>query len=120
MFQFCADAPAFDKSVMRFMLDGHNLEVRDAMFALMAGSDLFVSKRVGDQVFVSPDFNQPMEKQREKTMQRIHFLLNKGIFKGWLTKQSPEDSLRRAAIFEALGTFDHSLAIKLGVHVTLW
>ena len=50
------------------MLDGHNLEVRDAVFALMAGSDLFVSKRVGDQVFVSPDFNQTMEKQREKTL----------------------------------------------------
>ena len=42
---------------MRFMLDGHNLEVRDAMFALMAGNDFFVFKRVSDQVFVSSDFN---------------------------------------------------------------
>jgi acyl-CoA oxidase len=102
------------------MLDGRNLEVRDAMFALMAGTDLFVSKRVGDQVFVSPDFNQPMEKQRVRTMHRIPFYSTKRIFKGWLTKQSSEDSMWRAAIFEILGTFDHSLAIKLRFHAILW
>ena len=33
------------------------------MFALMAGNDIFVSRKVGNQVFVSPDFNQPMEKK---------------------------------------------------------
>jgi hypothetical protein len=54
----CENGPWFLVVMMRFMLDGHNLKVRDAMFALMASSDLFVSKRVGDQVFVSSDFNQ--------------------------------------------------------------
>ena len=46
-------------------------------------------------------------------MQRIPFLFNKGIFEGWLMKQSYEDSLRQAATFETWGTFDRSLAINL-------
>ena len=101
-------------------MDGHNIQERDYIFNLMASSELFVLKRVGDKVFVCPDFNQPMEEQREKTMERILFLLSKGVFKGWLTQSSQEDSLRRAAIYESLGLFDHSLTIKLGVHITLW
>ena len=63
---------------MRLMLDGHNLEVRDAMFALMAGSDLFVSKRAGDQISVSPDFNQPMKNRKRKLCSEFFFYSTKG------------------------------------------
>ena len=104
---------------MRLLLDGHDLETRDWAFELMAKSDLFVSRRVGEGVFASPDFNQPMDELREKTLERFMFLGSKGTFKDFFSV-SVEESLRRTALFETIGIFDHALAIKLGVHFHLW
>ncbi|KAG0599354.1 hypothetical protein M758_12G146000 [Ceratodon purpureus] len=114
-----SEKPSFDTSAMRLLLDGHDLEARDWAFELMAKSDLFVSRRVGDKVFASPDFNEPMDEQREKTFQRIRFLASKGAFKDFFST-SVEKLLRRTALFETIGIFDHSLVIKLGVHFHLW
>jgi len=115
-----AEEPAFDKSAMRALLDGHDLELRDWIFNLMATSDLFVSRRVGDKVFASPDFNEPMDDIRDKMWERMLFLLHNGVFKNFLTDQSVESYLRRNAVFETVNIFDHALAVKLGVHYNLW
>ncbi|KAG0576313.1 hypothetical protein KC19_5G071100 [Ceratodon purpureus] len=111
---------AFDKSAMRALLDGHDLETRDWLFNLMAKSDLFVSRKVGDKVFASPDFNEPMDEMRDKTLERIFFLLRNGVFKDFLKDNSIENSLKQMAVWEVLGIFDHALSVKLGVHFILW
>jgi acyl-CoA oxidase len=115
-----SEEPAFDKSEMRQLLDGHDLELRDGLFSLMASSDLFVSRRVGYTVFASPDFNEPMGAMRDKVGERILFLLRHDVFKNFLTDQSVASYLRRNAVFETLNIFDHGLAVKLGVHYNLW
>lgn len=71
-------------------------------------------------MFVSPDYNQSMEQQREATMKRIAYLLDRGVFRGWLTGDGPQEELRKLALHEVIGMYDHSLAIKIGVHVFLW
>ncbi|XP_024393119.1 acyl-coenzyme A oxidase 3, peroxisomal [Physcomitrium patens] len=114
------DKSSFDKSVMRELLDGHHVALRDSFANLMISSDLFVNKRVGNLTFATPNFNTTMEEHRDKTLDRILFFRSKGVFKGWLTDSSVDHALKRAALFETLGTFDHSLAIKLGVHIHLW
>lgn len=101
-------------------MDGHNLEERDWLFGLMMQSNLFCPRKSGGRVFVSPDYNQSMEQQREMTMKRINYLLDRGVFKGWLTGERAEAEMRKFAGFEALGIYDHSLTIKLGVHFFLW
>lgn len=53
-------------------------------------------------------------------MKRIEYLLDNGVFKGWLTDNGIEAVWRKFALFEAIGIYDHSLAIKLGVHFHLW
>lgn len=105
---------------MRCLLDGHNIPERNFMFNLMASSELFQAKKVGNTIFLSPDYNQTMEEQRDVTLARILFLREKGVFKGWLTDRTQESDLKRSALFESFGIFDHSLAIKLGVHIHLW
>lgn len=90
------------------------------LFRLMEQSSLFCPRRRGDRVFVGPDYNDSKEKQREITMERIGYLLQNGIFEGWLTKSGEEIELRKMALNEVIGLFDHSLAIKLGVHFFLW
>lgn len=105
---------------MRALLDGHDLEIRDWVFNLMASSDLFVSRRVGDKVFASPDFNEPMDDMRDKSMERILFLHRNGAFKNFLTALSVESYLRRNAVFETVNIFDHGLTVMLGVHYILW
>lgn len=105
---------------MRQLMDGHHVQERDATFNWMAGSDLFRFKQVGNDVFVSPDYNQTMESQRSMTRERILYMLRKGLFRGWLTNTDRESLLLRAAIFECCAIFDHSLSIKLGVHFHLW
>ncbi|KAK4286111.1 hypothetical protein QN277_002717 [Acacia crassicarpa] len=111
---------AFDVKEMRNLMDAHHLEDRDWLFGLMTHSNLFNPRRLGGRVFVSPDFNQSMEQQRELTMRRIEYLLDRGVFQGWLTGTGPEFELRRFAYQEVLGMYDHSIAIKLGVHFFLW
>ncbi|XP_024366306.1 acyl-coenzyme A oxidase 3, peroxisomal [Physcomitrium patens] len=118
--EFHCDNSSFDKSIMRELLDGHHVDLRDSFTDLLMSSDLFTSKRVGDRVFASPNFNLTMAEQRDKTLERILFLRSEGVFKGWLSDSSVDDALKRAALFETMGIFDHSLVIKLGVHIHLW
>ncbi|EPS62711.1 hypothetical protein M569_12075, partial [Genlisea aurea] len=112
--------PSFDVESMRKLMDGHNVDDRVWLFNLLVQSDLFNGKLRGGKVFVVPDYNQTMEQQREITMERIRYLLDHGVFKGWLTEKGAESELRKLALLEVLGIFDHSLAIKLGVHFFLW
>ncbi|KAJ7542883.1 hypothetical protein O6H91_09G016000 [Diphasiastrum complanatum] len=101
-------------------MDGHDVVLRDAVFDLMASSELFHLKKVGEQLYVGPDYNEPFHVQREMTMKRIFFLRDKGLFKGWLTDNGQEVAYKKLAIQETFGIFDHSLAIKNGVHFQLW
>ncbi|XP_055807401.1 acyl-coenzyme A oxidase 3, peroxisomal-like isoform X1 [Solanum dulcamara] len=110
----------FDIKEMRKLMDGHNLVERDWLFGLMLQSNLFNPIQRGGKVFVSPDYSQSKEQQREITMRRIGYLLEHGVFKKWLTGKGPEDELRKLGLLDCLGIFDHSLAIKTGVHFFLW
>ncbi|XP_051151873.1 acyl-coenzyme A oxidase 3, peroxisomal-like [Andrographis paniculata] len=111
---------SFDVNSMRKLLDGHNLEDRDWLFNLLLQSKLFNPKMRGGKVFVVPDYNQSMEQQREITMKRIQYMLDHGVFEGWLTGKGFEDEMRKLALLEVIQVFDHSLAIKVGVHFFLW
>ncbi|CAN1230130.1 Acyl-coenzyme A oxidase 3, peroxisomal [Linum perenne] len=110
----------FDARRMRELLDAHNIQDRDWLFGLMMQSKLFNPQEKGGRVFVMPDFNQTKEQQREMTMKRIEYLLERGVFDGWLTTRGPEAEMRKFAFMETLGIFDQSLAIKIGVHFFLW
>ncbi|GFP79159.1 acyl-coenzyme a oxidase 3 peroxisomal [Phtheirospermum japonicum] len=111
---------SFDVKSMRKLMDGHNLEDRDWIFNLMIQSKLFNPQLRGGKVFVVPDYNQSMEQQREITMKRIQYLLDNGVFRRWLTGKGFEDEMRKLALLEVIEVFDHSLAIKIGVHFFLW
>lgn len=101
-------------------MDGHDLAVRDWTYRLIEQSPLFCPRQRGGKVFVGPDYNQTKEQQREMTMRRIEFLMRNGVFEGWLTAEGEEAELRKMAIHEVLGMYDHSLAIKIGVDFFLW
>ncbi|KAJ7546644.1 hypothetical protein O6H91_08G048700 [Diphasiastrum complanatum] len=109
-----------DVVAMRQLMDGHDVDLRDEVYNLMANEKLFQLKKVGGQVYVGPDYNEPFQLQRYHTMQRIYFLRDKGLFKGELTDDSFERAFRKLAIHDCLAIFDHSLGIKLGVHFQLW
>lgn len=53
-------------------------------------------------------------------MKRIEYLAERGVFNGWLTASGAEAELRKLAFSEVLGIYDHSIAIKVGVHFFLW
>ncbi|KAI3859267.1 hypothetical protein MKW98_007648 [Papaver atlanticum] len=110
----------FDTEEMRKLLDDHNFDDRDWLFGLLMQSKLFCPKTSGGKVFVTPDFNQSKEQQREVTMKRIEYLLDRGVFNGWLTKTGVEAEKRKFALLDVIGIYDHSLAIKVGVHFFLW
>lgn len=110
----------FDTAEMRKLLDDHNFDDRDWLFGLLMQSKLFCPKTSGGKVFVTPDFNQSKEQQREVTMKRIEYLLDRGVFNGWLTKTGVEAEKRKFALLDVIGIYDHSLAIKVGVHFFLW
>ena len=111
---------AFDVNEMRKLIDGHHVEERDWLFGLIRQSKVFNPRVSGRRVFMSPDYNQSMEQQREMTWKRIVYLQERGVFKGWLTEKEEEIEMRKFACFEVLGIFDHSISIKLGVHFFLW
>ncbi|CAI9787648.1 unnamed protein product [Fraxinus pennsylvanica] len=111
---------SFDVASMRKLMDGHNLGDRDWLFNLMVQSELFNPRLRGGKVFVAPDYNQSMEQQREMTMKRIEYLLDRGVFKGWLTGKGPEAEMKKFALLEVIEIFDYALAIKIGVHFLLW
>ena len=110
----------FDTRSLRKLLDGERTYELEYMWKMMIKSNLFCPRERGGKVFISPDFNQPMEQQREMTMKRIDYLREQGAFDGWLTRKGPEAELWGFTRAEAVGYFDHSLAIKLGVHFFLW
>ena len=111
----------FQVKEMRKLLDGHNLEDRDWLYGIIIQSNLFSRKiRGGGKVFVSPDYNETMEQQREISMKRILYFLENGVFKGWLTETGPEAELKKFALYEVCGMYDYSLSAKLGVHFLLW
>ncbi|KAH0905772.1 hypothetical protein HID58_037599 [Brassica napus] len=111
----------FQVKEMRKLLDGHNLEDRDWLYGIIIQSNLFNRKeRGGGKVFVSPDYNETMEQQREISMKRIMYFLENGVFKGWLTETGPESELKKFALYEVCGMYDYSLSAKLGVHFLLW
>ncbi|OMO67805.1 hypothetical protein CCACVL1_20302 [Corchorus capsularis] len=111
---------AFDIKEMRKLVDRHHVEERDWLFGMMRQSEVFNPRERGGKVFVTPDYNQSMEQQREMTWKRIEYLRDRGVFKGWLTERSEESEMRCFACMEVMCTFDHSLAIKVGVHFFLW
>ncbi|KAF2295044.1 hypothetical protein GH714_031224 [Hevea brasiliensis] len=110
----------FDTNEMRKLLDMHNIEDRDWLFGLMRQSKVFNPQEKGGRVYVAPDYNQSMEQQREMTMRRIAYLLERGVFNGWLTGKGLESEMKKFAFLEVVGIFDHSLSVKLGVHFFLW
>ncbi|XP_047081191.1 acyl-coenzyme A oxidase 3, peroxisomal-like [Lolium rigidum] len=112
--------PAFSPTELRALLDGHHLRDRDWVFGAMEESPLFCPRRSGGKIFLSPDYNEGKEGQREATMRRIGYLTRRGVFRGWLTEPGPEAELRKLALLEALSVYDHSLVIKIGVHFFLW
>jgi acyl-CoA oxidase len=112
--------PAFSPTELRALLDGHHLRDRDWVFGAMEESPLFCPRRAGGKVFLSPDYNEGKEGQREATMRRIGYLTRRGVFRGWLTEPGPDAELRKLALLEALSVYDHSLVIKIGVHFFLW
>ncbi|CAI9787647.1 unnamed protein product [Fraxinus pennsylvanica] len=93
---------SFDVTSMRKLMDGHNLGDRDWLFNLMVQSELFNPRLRGGKVFVMPDYNHSMEQQREMTKKRIEFLLDHGVFKGWLTGKGPEAVLKKFALLEVI------------------
>ncbi|KAF0903612.1 hypothetical protein E2562_028173 [Oryza meyeriana var. granulata] len=113
-------APAFSLLELRALLDGHHLRERDWAFRAMEESPLFCPRRCGGKVLVSPDYNEGKEGQREATMRRVGYLARRGVFRGWLTEPGPDAELRKLALLDCLGVYDHSLAIKVGVHFFLW
>ncbi|GLJ37853.1 hypothetical protein SUGI_0770070 [Cryptomeria japonica] len=113
--------PTFDIGAMRKLMHGHNVEDREWIFNLMANSDLFITNKKAGKVYAIPDYDKPMEHQCEMTMKRIRYLLEKGVFKGWVTNTSSEHETRRhAAILECLGIYDHSLFMILNVQFYVW
>ncbi|KAJ8435618.1 hypothetical protein Cgig2_012272 [Carnegiea gigantea] len=110
----------FDIKEMRALLDMHNIEDRDSLFNLIIQSNLFNPRKVGSRVFVSPDYNQSMEQQREMTMKRLEYLVDCGVFKGWTTERGPEVELKRMAVNDVISIYDHSLAVMMGAHYFLW
>ena len=86
----------------------------------MKQSTLFCPRNRGGVVFIGPDYNTSMEEQREMTMKRLEYLKDNGAFDGWFAKEGYEGELWQLAMAECISFFDHSLAIKLGVHFVLW
>ncbi|ONK81634.1 uncharacterized protein A4U43_C01F31320 [Asparagus officinalis] len=115
-----SDQIQFSTQSLRQIMDGHDLDARDWAFSLIESSSLFCPRRRGDRVFVGPDYNQTKEQQREMTMKRIEFLEKNGAFEGWLTSEGEAAEMRKMALNQVFGSYDHSLAIKIGVHFFLW
>ncbi|KAJ0439604.1 putative acyl-CoA oxidase [Helianthus annuus] len=118
--ELCEPPSAFNTKALRKLLDGESMDEIDYIFNLMIQSDLFCPRERGGKVFISPDFNQSMEHQREMTMKRINYLREQGAFDGWLTRKGPDAERSGFTRGITFGVYDHSLGIKLGVHFFLW
>ncbi|KAK1425395.1 hypothetical protein QVD17_20747 [Tagetes erecta] len=111
---------AFKTKALRRLLDGDSIDEIDHIYNLMIKSHLFCPKERGGKVFISPDYNQSMDQQREMTVKRIDYLREQGVFDGWLTRKGRDAELSGFTRANTVGVFDHSLGIKLGVHFFLW
>uniref|UniRef100_A0A803MW07 Acyl-coenzyme A oxidase n=1 Tax=Chenopodium quinoa TaxID=63459 RepID=A0A803MW07_CHEQI len=98
----------------------HSFSDRDSLYNLIIQSSVLHPRKIGSRVFVSPDYNEPMEQQREVTMKRMHHLVDHGVFRGWITEGGAAVELRRMALNEVVQMYDHSLAVMLGAHYFLW
>ncbi|KAA3462576.1 acyl-coenzyme A oxidase 3, peroxisomal-like [Gossypium australe] len=98
---------AFDINDMRKLMDGHDLEERDRLFGMITQNKVFNPRVRGGKVFVSPDYNQSMEQQREMTWKRIEYLFERGVFQGWLTGEGEEVEMRRGGAIQFFGTKHH-------------
>ena len=107
---------------MRRLLDGDSVAPLDEMFALFAQHPIFWPNGSphGGQLYTGMDYNTSKEEQRDVTFQRLLFLRDRGVFQEWLTTNDLDKAKRFAAMHEAIGYYDHSAAVKLGVHVHLW
>ena len=105
---------------MRDLVDGHNVEDHDWIFNSMANTDIFCPNRGGGKLYVLSNYNKPIEHEHEITMKRILYLIDKGVFKGWMTNASSEMDMRSTALHEFLRIYDDSLNINLGAHFSLW
>ncbi|XP_076931297.1 acyl-coenzyme A oxidase 3, peroxisomal-like [Bidens hawaiensis] len=112
--------PTFNTKSLRKLLDGQSADIIDHVFNLMIQSPLFCLKNKGGKVFITPDYNQSMEQQREMTMRRIGYLRDSGLFDGWFEKPGPDGDLWRFAVGQTVTVFDPSLGVKQGVHFQLW
>ncbi|XP_022631959.1 acyl-coenzyme A oxidase 3, peroxisomal-like [Vigna radiata var. radiata] len=112
---------AFDLREMRRLMDGHNLEDRDWLFSVIVQSALFNRRERAGRIFVCPDYNQSMEQQREATMRRIEYLVERGVFRRWLTGEGPAEELRKLALHEVIGiVFINSEKFRFVVLYTLF
>ncbi|KAH9613849.1 hypothetical protein KSS87_007892 [Heliosperma pusillum] len=110
----------FDTKEMRSLLDMHNVDHRDYLFDLITRTSVFNPRELGSKVFVSPDYDQPMELQRTATLKRLEYLVDHGVFKGWFTETGAEIQLKRMALNDVLSIYDHSLSVVMGAHYFLW
>ncbi|GJU87622.1 reverse transcriptase domain-containing protein [Tanacetum coccineum] len=109
----------FDTHLLSNLLNGTVSKELDYLLNLMKQSTLFCPRNRGGMVFIEPDYNTSMEEEREMTLKRTEYLVDNGVYDGWFVKEGYEEELWRLAIAECVGFFDHSLAIKLGVHFVL-
>ncbi|KAG2324058.1 hypothetical protein Bca52824_006786 [Brassica carinata] len=63
---------------------------------------------------------ETMQQQREISMKKIVYLLEKGVFQGWLIEINPEAELKKFALHEICGMYDYSLSAKLGIQFLFW
>ncbi|KAF3453613.1 hypothetical protein FNV43_RR04054 [Rhamnella rubrinervis] len=80
----------------------------------------FCPRNVTGRLFVSLDYDQSMEQQREMTVKHIGYMLDRRFFRGWLMEKGPEAKMRKLALMDVFAIFDHFIAMKLGVHFFLW
>lgn len=115
-------AAKFNPAALHKLLSREGVEVHKEMFDIFASNKIFWSNQDPPRghMFTGMDYNSTKEQQRDITFQRIIFLRDRGYFKGWLTDDSPAGIRQKAAMHEAIGMFDHSMAVKLGVHIHLW
>eukprot|EP00271_Cylindrocystis_brebissonii_P008928 TRINITY_DN23463_c0_g1_i1.p1 TRINITY_DN23463_c0_g1~~TRINITY_DN23463_c0_g1_i1.p1 ORF type:complete len:695 (-),score=132.58 TRINITY_DN23463_c0_g1_i1:105-2189(-) len=114
--------PLFNPKDMRQLLDGESAKVLDEMFTIFAANHIFWTKDSpqAGQLYTGLDYNSTKEEQRNITFDRLMFLRDRGVFRNWLTTKNVEEMRKYAVQHEAIGYYDHSMGVKLGVHVHLW
>lgn len=95
---------------MRLVLDGHNVETRDAMYALFRS----------EPELYRPRYGLTVQQERELTMRRWARLRKFGAFDGTLCGFTPASRARYDAVMESCGLLDHSFEVKMGVHYGLF